>query len=182
MTETGSLERIRAIVAPIVADLKLDLYDLEFRGGTLRITIDTPPGSERGVNLEEIALATRLVGRDFDHHDPIPSHYTLEVTSPGLERTLRTPTHFQREVGKTVNVRLRDSHPSRSPASTWTLVSTNRQVRRGSASWGSCETFAAKPFSWQLSTRITVASDRYATFMAVRHSSFSSPTSMSSAA
>ena len=109
MTESGSLDRIRALVAPIVADLKLDLYDLEFRGGTLRITIDTPPGSERGVNLEEIALVTRLVGRDFDHHDPIPSHYTLEVTSPGLERTLRTPTHFQREVGKTVNVRLRDT-------------------------------------------------------------------------
>ena len=104
-----NLEKIRQIVAPIVADLKLDLYDLEFRGGTLRITIDTPAGSEAGVSLEDITLVTRLVGRDFDHHDPIAGHYTLEVTSPGLERTLRTPAHFQREIGKTLAVRLRDT-------------------------------------------------------------------------
>ncbi len=106
--ENRTLERIRELVAPIVADLKLDLYDLEFRGGTLRITLDTPPGSEGGVTLDQIALTTRLVGRDLDHHDPIPGHYTLEVTSPGLERSLRTAAHFQREVGKTVNIRLRD--------------------------------------------------------------------------
>ena len=101
-----NLEKIRKIVQPIVADLKLDLYDLEFRGGTLRITIDTPVGSEAGVSLEDITLVTRLVGRDFDHLDPVAGHYTLEVTSPGLERTMRTPAHFQREVGKTVSVRL----------------------------------------------------------------------------
>ena len=109
MTETGSLDRIRALVAPILADLKLDLYDLEFRGGTLRITVDTLPGSEGGVGIDEISLATRLISRDFDHHDPIPGHYTLEVTSPGLERTLRIPAHFQRVIGSTINVRLRDA-------------------------------------------------------------------------
>ena len=100
-------DKILALVAPIVADLKLDLYDLEFNGGILKITIDTPPGSTGGVTLDELALVTRLVGRDFDHHDPIPGRYTLEVSSPGLERTLRTPAHFQREMGKTVNIRLR---------------------------------------------------------------------------
>jgi len=108
MSDNSTMQRVRALVAPIVADLKLDLYDLEFRGGTLRVTIDTPPGSEGGVNLENIALATRLISRDLDHHDPVPGHYTLEVTSPGLERTLRLPTHFQREIGKIVNIRLRD--------------------------------------------------------------------------
>jgi ribosome maturation factor RimP len=96
------------MVAPLVADMKLDLYDIEYRGGVLRITIDTPPGSPGGVTLDEIALLTRMIGRDFDHDDPMPGHYTLEVTSPGLERTLRTVAHFQREIGKTVNVRLRD--------------------------------------------------------------------------
>ena len=49
-----------------------------------------------------LALATRLISRELDHDDPIPGHYTLEVTSPGLERKLRTPAHFQREIGKTV--------------------------------------------------------------------------------
>jgi len=107
MSDNSTLERVRSLVAPIVADLKLDLYDLEFRGGTLRVTIDTPAGSPGGVDLEQIALTTRLISREFDHHDPIPGRYTLEVTSPGLERSLRTAAHFQREVGKTVNVRLR---------------------------------------------------------------------------
>ena len=109
MSESATVEKVRSLVEPIVADLHLDLYDLEYRGGVLRITVDTPPGSEGGVNLDTIALATRLIGRDLDHHDPVPGHYTLEVTSPGLERTLRTPAHFQREVGKTVAIRLRDT-------------------------------------------------------------------------
>lgn len=103
-----TLQRVRTLIAPIVADLQLDLYDLEFRGGTLRITLDTPAGSEHGITLESIALATRLVSRELDHHDPVPGHYTLEVTSPGLERALRTPAHFRREIGKTVAIRLRD--------------------------------------------------------------------------
>ena len=109
MSETQALDKVRALVAPIVGDLQLDLYDLEFRGGTLRVTIDTPVGSAAGVDLDTIALATRLIGREFDHHDPVPGHYTLEVTSPGLERTLRTPAHFQRELGKVVALRLRDT-------------------------------------------------------------------------
>jgi len=109
MSEASNLKRVHQLVAPIISDLKLDLYDLEFRGGTLRVTIDTLPGSTGGVDLEAIALVTRLIGREFDHHDPIPGHYTLEVTSPGLERTLRTPAHYQREIGKTVALRLRDT-------------------------------------------------------------------------
>ena len=109
MSEQSTLKQVRALIDPIVTDLHLDLYDLEFRSGTLRITIDTPPGSPGGVDLDVIALATRLISREFDHHDPVPGHYTLEVTSPGLERTLRTPAHFQREVGKTVALRLRDT-------------------------------------------------------------------------
>jgi ribosome maturation factor RimP len=114
MSETGPMQRVRALVTPIIADLKLDLYDLEFRGGVVRVTIDTPPGSESGVNLESIALATRLISRELDHEDPMPGHYTLEVTSPGLERHLRLPAHFQRELGKSVSIRLRDTtHESR---------------------------------------------------------------------
>ncbi len=109
MSDASNLKRVRSLVEPIIADLKLDLYDLEFRGGTLRVTIDTPAGSTGGIDLEAIALATRLIGREFDHHDPLPGHYTLEVTSPGLERTLRTPAHYQREIGKTIAVRLRDT-------------------------------------------------------------------------
>jgi len=100
------VDRVTSLVAPIVTDLGLDLYDIEYTGGIVRIVVDTQPGGPAGVSLENIALITRLVSREFDHSDPIPGRYTLEVTSPGLERTLRLPRHFVREVGKTIAVRL----------------------------------------------------------------------------
>lgn len=108
MGDSPTVDRLRSIVTPIVADLGLDLYDIEQRGGTLRVTVDTQPGSERGIDLDELALVTRSVSRELDHVDPIPGRYTLEVTSPGVERALRTPEHFAREIGKEISVRLRD--------------------------------------------------------------------------
>jgi ribosome maturation factor RimP len=109
MSDSPVLQRVRELVEPIASDLDLDLYDVEQRGGTLRVTIDTPPGSDGGVDMDRLALATRLISREMDHQDPMPGRYTLEVTSPGVERTLRTPAHFQREIGKTINVRLVDT-------------------------------------------------------------------------
>ena len=108
MTESALIATVTTLVAPIVADLKLDLYDVEMRSGTLRITLDSPPGSEGGISLDRLALASRLISKELDAADPMPGRYTLEVTSPGLERSLRTPAHFQRELGKTIAVRLRD--------------------------------------------------------------------------
>jgi ribosome maturation factor RimP len=108
MSASTEIDRVNALVAPIAADLQLDVYDIERRGATMRITLDTPPGSESGITLDSLSLATRLISRELDHDDPIAGHYTLEVTSPGLERQLRTPAHYQREVAKTITVRLRD--------------------------------------------------------------------------
>lgn len=108
MSAANELDRVRDVVDPIASDLDLDVYDVERRGGTIRITLDTRPGSSGGITLDELSLATRLISREMDHADPIPGRYTLEVTSPGLERRLRTPAHFQREVGKDVTIRLRD--------------------------------------------------------------------------
>ena len=106
MADGPVLERVRALVAPIASDLQLDLYDIEQRGGTLRVTLDALPGADGGVDLEQLALATRLISRELDHHDPVPGKYTLEVSSPGIERPLRRPEHFDRVVGQRVSVRL----------------------------------------------------------------------------
>lgn len=102
------ITRVRDLVAPVASDLGLDVYDIELRGGTLRVTLDTPAGTDGGVTLDDLALASRLVSRQLDETDPVPGRYNLEVTSPGVERTLRTPEHFRRELGKAVNLRLRD--------------------------------------------------------------------------
>jgi ribosome maturation factor RimP len=106
VSETPVIGKMRDLVNPIASDLELDLYDVEQRGGTIRVTLDTEPGADDGVSLEKLALATRLISRELDHQDPIPGKYTLEVTSPGVERNLRTAAHFQRELGKVVNIRL----------------------------------------------------------------------------
>ena len=109
MSAATEIDRVHALVDPIASDLGLDVYDIERRGATIRVTLDTPAGSDGGITLDTLSLATRLVSRELDHADPIAGHYTLEVTSPGLERPLRTPAHFRREVGKDVTVRLRHS-------------------------------------------------------------------------
>jgi ribosome maturation factor RimP len=90
------------ILAPSVSALGLELVDLELRAGLLRVVVDRPGG----VDLEAIASATRAVSEVLDGHDPFPGHrYTLEVSSPGVERPLKTPAHFARAVGETVTVR-----------------------------------------------------------------------------
>ena len=104
MADSPAIARVTALVAPILADLELDLYDLDFGAGLLKITVDKPGGCD----LEVISLATRLIRREFEHSDPVPGEYTLEVSSPGIERSLRRPDHYTRVIGATVNVRLRD--------------------------------------------------------------------------
>jgi ribosome maturation factor RimP len=98
----AAAERVRDIVEPLLAARDLSLYDIEHAGGQLKVTIDRPGG----VDLQSLSEATRLVSRVLDEHDPIPGHYTLEVSSPGLERALRTPAHFAGAVGMSVNVKL----------------------------------------------------------------------------
>jgi len=95
------VDRVTALATPLLADLGLELYDVEHGGGTLKITVDRVGG----VDLDTISVATRLLSRELDNADPIPGRYTLEVTSPGLERPLRTPAHFRRAVGHAVAVR-----------------------------------------------------------------------------
>ncbi len=81
--------RVKDLVSPIVADLGVDLYDLEYAGGTLTVTLDTFPGARGASRRETLALATRLISRELDHSDPIP-RTTRSRQDPGLERALRT--------------------------------------------------------------------------------------------
>jgi ribosome maturation factor RimP len=99
----STTERVRSLVEPVATDLDLELVDVELAGGILRITVDRPGG----LDLDVIAKATRAVSRLLDEHDPVPGRYTLEVSSPGLERRLRTPDHFVRAVGSEVTVKTR---------------------------------------------------------------------------
>jgi ribosome maturation factor RimP len=94
-------DRVREVVLPLLTERQIDLYDVEMSGPVLRVVVDRPGG----VDLDALAAATRVGSRARDEADPIAGAYTLEVTSPGLERRLRTPEHFARAVGETVKVR-----------------------------------------------------------------------------
>jgi ribosome maturation factor RimP len=92
------------VLAATVDRLGLDLVDLEHHSGMLRVVVDRPGG----VDLDAIAEATRAVSGTLDDHDPFPGQrYTLEVSSPGVERPLRTPAQFARALGEEVSVRRR---------------------------------------------------------------------------
>jgi ribosome maturation factor RimP len=90
------------LLASNVADLGLELVDVQSHAGLVRVVVDRPGGAD----LDLIADATRAVSALLDRHDPQPGHrYTLEVSSPGIERPLRTFEQFSRAVGEAVTVR-----------------------------------------------------------------------------
>jgi ribosome maturation factor RimP len=100
----AAAERVRALIEPIIEHNGAELYDLEYESGVLRVSVDT----EDGIDVDTIGELTKLISDALDEHDPIPdSKYLLEVSSPGVERKLRTPVHFQKQVGETVAVKLR---------------------------------------------------------------------------
>ena len=100
---TTATEKLQKIVATPLADLGIEVSDIELAGGLLRVTVERADGTS--IDIDAITEATRIVSRELDVHDPIPGRYTLEVSSPGLERPLRTPAHFLRAVGQQVAVR-----------------------------------------------------------------------------
>lgn len=95
-------DELSDLLASTVGPLGLELVDLERRATSVRVVVDRVGG----VDLEAIAAATRAVSAVLDAHDPLPGQrYTLEVSSPGVERRLRTPRHFEGAVGEKVSVR-----------------------------------------------------------------------------
>ncbi len=112
------IDTIAQELAPAVAGLGLDLYDVELSGTgrarILRVMVDR----EGGVDLDAIAAATEAVSPLLDApplDSVVSGPYALEVSSPGLERPLRTPAHFERAIGETVSVKTRaiDDHGAR---------------------------------------------------------------------
>ncbi len=101
------VEELFPTLEPVVGAAGLELIDVELRSGVLLVTVDR----EGGVDLEALTEANRAVSAALDQRDPIPGRYTLEVSSPGVERNLRTPAHFARAVGETVSVKTRPQVP-----------------------------------------------------------------------
>lgn len=113
MTDQHGTDRVRSVVEEPLSEAGFEVIDVERKGPVLAVTVDLLVGSDRhgdragGIDLEAVTEATRLVNAVLDSNDLLGSQTTLEVSSPGIERPLRTPEHFRRFVGTEVAVKLR---------------------------------------------------------------------------
>lgn len=94
-------DAVRALAEPLADQVDAEIYDVTFGGGKLAVMLARPDG----IDLDTLATVSRRLSEILDDADPIGGSYTLEVTSPGLERPLRTPAHFAGAVGETVTIR-----------------------------------------------------------------------------
>lgn len=114
---TDKANEIAALLAPTVASLGLELLGAEYLpspgGAMLRLYIDVPAGpageggEARAVTIEDCEAVSREVSAQLDVEDPISSHYTLEVSSPGIDRPLFGAGQFARFIGESAKVALR---------------------------------------------------------------------------
>ncbi|MFZ5959902.1 ribosome maturation factor RimP [Pseudomonas sp. QL9] len=104
---SSKLEQLQALLAPVVEALGYECWGLEFisqgRHSLLRVYIDRP----EGILIEDCETVSRQVSGVLDVEDPISGEYTLEVSSPGMDRPLFTLEQFARYVGEQVKIRLR---------------------------------------------------------------------------
>jgi ribosome maturation factor RimP len=101
------LEAIQQLLEPTLTHMGYSIYSLERagKGGrTLRIAIDKSDGF---ISLDDCERVSRVAGPLLDQADLITESYTLEVSSPGAERTLRDQAEYERFVGRKVNLRYR---------------------------------------------------------------------------
>ncbi len=99
MTESV-LKEIERLIEPVLAEMGIDLVDMEYRSGqgrrVLRIYADRPTG----INLDDCAMVSREIGNLLDVKDLLQQHYVLEVSSPGLNRPLKKKKIFSGPSGR----------------------------------------------------------------------------------
>lgn len=105
MTKVDVVTQITAVAMPLLDSLGIELVDMEYRkegqGMVLRLFIDKPGG----IMLDDCASVSRELSEILDVEEIVPSNYTLEVSSPGLNRPLTKPSDYERYAGKLVKVR-----------------------------------------------------------------------------
>ena len=101
----GALDEVKDLAQAVTRRRSLRLWDVEMAGrpgqSVLRVFVD----ADDGVDLDTVAQVSEEISRGLDLKDPIPGRYTLEVSTPGLERTLKSDDHFRLSVGKAVVVK-----------------------------------------------------------------------------
>lgn len=101
----AALEEVRDLAEAVTRHRGLRLWDVEMGGRPGSSVVKVFVDGDDGVDLDTVAQVSEEISRGLDLRDPIPGRYTLEVSSPGLERSLRSPEHFALSVGRQVVVK-----------------------------------------------------------------------------
>jgi ribosome maturation factor RimP len=101
-------ERVRSLAEPVLARHEAELVELAVKRGRTQL-VRVVADREGGIDLDTCARVSEELSRMLDADDPIVGRYTLEVTSPGLDRPLRTPADFRRALGRRVRIVLAQS-------------------------------------------------------------------------
>lgn len=104
-TARDTTGRIAALVEPAVLAAGFDLEQVSVQRMGARSVVRVVVDRDGGVDLDAVAAATHAISPVLDGSDPLPGGYTLEVTSPGVDRPLTLPRHWRRAVGRLVSVR-----------------------------------------------------------------------------
>ncbi len=109
----GREQKIESLLAPTIEAMGFELWGLEYlsqgRHTLLRLYID----GENGITVDDCAEVSRQVSGIMDVEDPISGEYTLEVSSPGVDRLLFKPDHYLAYVGEWIEMRLRTPYEGR---------------------------------------------------------------------
>lgn len=100
-------ERLIALIEPVLARLGYELVELEYAAGRSQAVVRIFIDRSEGISVDDCERVSREVAALLDVDDPIPTAYTLEVSSPGFDRVLRTPAHFERFAGSRIFVELK---------------------------------------------------------------------------
>ena len=109
LSDTVIIEKVKGILAPIVADERLDLVDVEFKPAGKRWLLRDYIDRDGGVTIDDCTYVSRELSRHLDVEDIIAHPYTLEVSSPGLTRPLKKSEDFLRNKGKTCRIVTRET-------------------------------------------------------------------------
>ena len=116
MAGTDVLEQVRRTAARVASSYGLDIFDVQFRreasGMVLRVQIDRPgpaASAEESVSVEDCARVSRDLSAVLDVEDVLPVAYTLEVSSPGLDRPLRHAADYGRFAGRRAKLVMREA-------------------------------------------------------------------------
>lgn len=105
MTSTQVAQRVQEVAVPILWTMGIELVEVVCVGQGPRMTVRVCIDKSGGVSLGDCEQVHKALGHALDVADPIPHAYTLEVSSPGLDRPLKARSDYQRVMGKLVNVK-----------------------------------------------------------------------------